>query len=198
MTTAPRIRWQESPVAILSGYVGTLEPHVFSIWQPPQASGEFVLTCELPGMETVRRYADDPEELKPEAERLLAEFTASLGAIFPALPPMSPRCADCNGRCGTVMCAASLPEPEPEPFEVVLPIGATFGMTWGGEVRDVIVEDPEYGTDGKAYGIWVRSLTEAEAAEIKAEADQYETERLAQAGEPRSATEAAEEPTDDA
>ena len=82
-TGTARIRWEETPVGFINGYVGTLDPQAFEIWKPPQASGEWVLTAELPGTESVRFYGDDPEELKPEAERLLSRFVTSLGASFP-------------------------------------------------------------------------------------------------------------------
>jgi hypothetical protein len=80
---AERIRWQETPLGMIDGHVGTVEACLFSVWQPPQASGEWVLTTQLPGMESVRRYGDGPGDLKPEAERLLSAFAASLGALFP-------------------------------------------------------------------------------------------------------------------
>jgi len=83
VSDAERIRWEESPLGMTDGHVGGVEACLFSVWQPPQASGEWVLTTELPGMEGTRVYGDDPGELKAEAERLLAKFTASLAAVFP-------------------------------------------------------------------------------------------------------------------
>ncbi len=80
---AERIRWQETPLGMIDGHAGAVEACLFSIWQPPQASGEWVLTTELPGMDFKRIYESDPGSLKAEAERLLAEFVSSLGALFP-------------------------------------------------------------------------------------------------------------------
>ena len=80
---AERIRWQETPLGMIGGHVGTVEARLFSVWRSLQASGEWVLTTDLPGMQAVRRYGDGPGELKAEAERLLSAFVASLGAHFP-------------------------------------------------------------------------------------------------------------------
>jgi len=80
----PRIRWHETPFGITTGHVGTLDAPLFSIWKPPQASGEWVLTTELLGMDFRRIYKDDPEDLKPEAELMLADFVSSLGALWPS------------------------------------------------------------------------------------------------------------------
>lgn len=82
MSETPRIRWHETPFGIISGLVGTLDAPLFSIWKPPQASGEWVLATELLGMDYRRVYKDDPEELKPEAELMLADFVSSLGALW--------------------------------------------------------------------------------------------------------------------
>jgi hypothetical protein len=77
-----RIRWHETPFGIIFGHVGTLEPPLFSIWKPLQASGEWVLTTELLGMDFRRIHKAGPEELKPEAELMLADFVSSLGALW--------------------------------------------------------------------------------------------------------------------
>lgn len=95
MSETARIRWHETPVGILCGYVGSLESQPFGIWKPPQASGEWVLTTELPGMEGKRLYGDDPEKLKPEAERWLVAFAASLGAFFPPAGDERLTCNSC-------------------------------------------------------------------------------------------------------
>ena len=82
------IRWQDEPIGSIGGYVGTLDEWAFQIWRPdPMASGEWVLTSALTGQHLERRYSDDPESLKPEAEKLLTAFGASLGAIFPDSTP---------------------------------------------------------------------------------------------------------------
>jgi hypothetical protein len=83
MSETPRIRWQETQPGILDGYAGTLQARLFGMWQPPQFGGLWVLTSELPGMGDERRTGTDPEGLKPEAEKLLSQFTSSLGALFP-------------------------------------------------------------------------------------------------------------------
>ncbi|HLJ99532.1 MAG TPA: hypothetical protein VKU39_06445 [Streptosporangiaceae bacterium] len=77
-----RIRWEATPLGSPAGHVGTIDGSLFSIWIPPQASGEWVLTSELPGTEGKRCYGDEPEALKAEAERWLEEFVSSLGASF--------------------------------------------------------------------------------------------------------------------
>lgn len=80
-----RIRWHDDPGGNAEGYTGTLSRWAFKIWAPwPGSADEWVLVSQLPGQEAVRRYGADPEALKPEAGDLLAEFAASLGAIFPA------------------------------------------------------------------------------------------------------------------
>ena len=81
MTETPRIRWEETEAGILAGYVGTVGPALFFTWQPPQRDPLWVLTTDLPGMAAERRYKDNPEELKAEAEQWLSEFVASLGAL---------------------------------------------------------------------------------------------------------------------
>ena len=95
---ADRIRWNDDGFATFTGHIGTLNPHAFQIWKPLGDEGEWVLTAALPGMGNVARYGDGPEALKPEAERLLAQFVASLGAVFPdgGGHPVTSRC-DCGG-----------------------------------------------------------------------------------------------------
>lgn len=86
---AERIRWENTPVGTVSGHVGSIEQETFAIWEPPQASGEWVLESDLPGLGGARCYGDDPDALKAEAERWLAGFVSSLGAIFPDEPDCS-------------------------------------------------------------------------------------------------------------
>jgi len=83
-----RIRWDETRYGSQTGHVGTLDEFAFQIWKPERASGEWVLTSSLPGMGAGRalHYGGTPDDLKPEAERLLRAFAASLGAVFPAAP----------------------------------------------------------------------------------------------------------------
>ncbi|HZR50154.1 MAG TPA: hypothetical protein VFB06_11600 [Streptosporangiaceae bacterium] len=81
----PRIRWHDEPETGESmGSVGTLDPAVFRIWAPEEEGGEWMLTAAmLPGFVGRRFHAGSPAELKAEAERWLAGFVSSLGAIFP-------------------------------------------------------------------------------------------------------------------
>ena len=81
-----RIRWEDVPAhGETLGWVGDFGRPVFSIW-PPDAEGERVLLAYLAG-EAQHMYhdgtADALKALKVKAERLLAEFVASLGAVFP-------------------------------------------------------------------------------------------------------------------
>ena len=82
-----RIRWHHERDDRLIGCTGTLDPHVFVLLGPRFKGDEWVLMSRLPGQESVTRYAASPEALKPEAERLLAQFVTSLGAVFPELAP---------------------------------------------------------------------------------------------------------------
>jgi hypothetical protein len=92
MPETPRIRWQEEYPGTLFGRVGTLETWAFELWRSSGHCGDYepgdwVLTtpflfktedggrCTLSGR--------DPEKLKADAEELLAEFTAALGASSP-------------------------------------------------------------------------------------------------------------------
>ena len=83
--TEPRIRWQDDVLGSgeADGFTGTLDPPAFAIWKPPQAGGEWVLTSNLPGQEHDRGFDVTPGKLKAVAERWLAEFVSSLGAVFP-------------------------------------------------------------------------------------------------------------------
>jgi len=74
---ADRIRWELSNLGSLLGNVGTCEPWLFQIYKPGQDS-LWVLINALPGIWPPHDNAD-PEALKPEAEKVLQEFLASLG-----------------------------------------------------------------------------------------------------------------------
>lgn len=84
-----RIRWQETRPGTSLGYVGTLEPWAFQVWQSREdyddvVLGEWVLSIQLPGALRERLpHGNDPEALKAEAERWLERFVSSLGAVFP-------------------------------------------------------------------------------------------------------------------
>lgn len=91
---APRIRWEDFPAGQAAGYVGTLNPAVFRIWEPENDDGEWMLTAAaLPGAAGEQRYGSSPDELKAEAERWLEEFVSSLGAVFP-----EGECPECGFR----------------------------------------------------------------------------------------------------
>jgi hypothetical protein len=81
--TPKRIRWEVSPGAkSIIGYVGSLDLWEFQIWTGGDGR-VWQLITQLPGMADARPESVDPEELKAEAERILREFAASLGAVFP-------------------------------------------------------------------------------------------------------------------
>jgi hypothetical protein len=83
MTITPHIRWEISPGGkSILGYAGTLGPWAFQIWTAANI-GQWCLITQMPGMADLRSQDPDPEALKAEAEKLLAEFVTSLGAIFP-------------------------------------------------------------------------------------------------------------------
>ena len=85
-----RIRWEPTKHRGWTGHVGTIDGFVFQVWKPaPFGEKPYRLESSLPG--GFGRVADgtDPDDLKAEAERRLAEFTSHLGAIFPAEPAKS-------------------------------------------------------------------------------------------------------------
>jgi hypothetical protein len=80
-----RIRWSDEPGETL-GYVGTFDRPAFRIW-PPDEEGDRILLVYLAGDGQHMHHNDSADslgELKAKAERLLAEFVSSLGAIFPS------------------------------------------------------------------------------------------------------------------
>lgn len=88
--TTARIRWEDKTpgnsdvynVASI-GYVGTVTESAFIIYTPDEAHAGWLLSVRLtPGSQFF--YADSQDELKDRAERWLAGFVSSLGAIFPA------------------------------------------------------------------------------------------------------------------
>jgi hypothetical protein len=85
--TVHRIRWRPSPVSgSLLGYVGTLTPWVFQIWQP--AAGQWMLMTTLPGLDVPGNDPQAPAavirpaQLQAQAEVLLLLFAAHLGVHF--------------------------------------------------------------------------------------------------------------------
>jgi hypothetical protein len=85
--TETRIRWEDcrgSLDAIASrGFVGALKHRPFIIYRPTYDDGQYRLLCLIGNRDGESLSADDPDELKATAERWLAEFVASLGAVFP-------------------------------------------------------------------------------------------------------------------
>lgn len=80
-----RIRWEDSgyPDSLL-GYVGTMQEWAFQIWTGGKRDRYQLITAlPIAAAGSKRPESADPEELKAEAEKRLAEFTASLGAAFP-------------------------------------------------------------------------------------------------------------------
>jgi hypothetical protein len=84
-TATKRIRWEPTGRGGFTGHVGTLseESWLFQIWNATSVGGAWQLDSALPGGFNGATGADDPDDLKVEAECLLAEFVSSLGAIFP-------------------------------------------------------------------------------------------------------------------
>jgi len=85
--TAARIRWEtyendSGSHAVYLGFVGTYDEAAFRLYEPDAHDPEWILAPVLPGSGH-RHYGDSPDGLKAEAERLLSEFVASLGAVWP-------------------------------------------------------------------------------------------------------------------
>ena len=86
--TTTRIRWADTHRGIprIEGAVGSLDAYLFAIYPPgdgPGRDAQWLLCCRLPGSDALSAHADDPDELKAEAERWLEEFVSALGAVFP-------------------------------------------------------------------------------------------------------------------
>jgi hypothetical protein len=78
------IRWEDNGTAdFLGGYPGTTDTCLFEMYGPGGLNAEWTLQSFLPGQVGVTRFGASPDELKPRAEELLREFTASVGAVFP-------------------------------------------------------------------------------------------------------------------
>ena len=83
--TGTRIRWEPADYGNIGGYAGTLERPLFKISRPVLARQQWVLTTTLPGwLDEVK--AGTPDLLKKAAEAWLAEFAASIGAVFSDAP----------------------------------------------------------------------------------------------------------------
>ena len=77
--TTARIRWETGQWDNLVGYVGTIKPWAFQIWH---IDDRWNLITSFPEHQPGIGVADDPDALKDRAERWLAGFVASLGAVF--------------------------------------------------------------------------------------------------------------------
>jgi hypothetical protein len=83
-----RIRWTKEDGGDTAGRVGTLAAPLFFI-QPPESPGKaYILVSTLPNHAVDFYPSGFVADVKAKAEEWLTEFTASLGAIFPAEPPM--------------------------------------------------------------------------------------------------------------
>jgi hypothetical protein len=86
MPETSRIRWERelNPGSFRAcpGYAGAIDLPVFDIYKPAPGGADYVLTTALAGMASKRAHGT-PDELKAEAEKWLAGFAASLGAVFP-------------------------------------------------------------------------------------------------------------------
>lgn len=84
-----RIRWESDGRGGFEGYAGTFDRLLFDVWQSPNDSGEvvigeWVLSTQLPRpLGRPMPHGKDAAAMKAEAEKWLAEFVASLGAVFP-------------------------------------------------------------------------------------------------------------------
>ena len=86
--TTTRIRWEPTKYGGWTGRVGTIDQFVFQLWQPGSPEPlPWRLESGLPGDFGRVATGLDPELLKAEAERWLAEFVTSLGAVFPEDEP---------------------------------------------------------------------------------------------------------------
>jgi len=102
------IRWTAIDGTVVSwfGYVGTVKAPPFQILHPVAREAgrhrfdEWALCCTFLGEEGEPRYGgtdpEAPDRLKAEAERWLAEFVASLGAVFGDAVAADSGCGECG------------------------------------------------------------------------------------------------------
>ena len=88
---AGRIRWEPNAPGGWCGYVATMEPWAFQIWHADAEGGPWRLDSTLLGQFGYHVDHPDPEALKLHAERWLAQFTTSIGAVFPKPAQMEAR-----------------------------------------------------------------------------------------------------------
>lgn len=86
--TETRIRWEPTKHGGWTGHVGTRAgtDWLFQIWSAAAVGGDWQLDSTLPGHFGQHSRADDPATLKADAEFMLEEFVAFLGAVFPDEP----------------------------------------------------------------------------------------------------------------
>jgi hypothetical protein len=77
-----RIRWEPTKYGGWTGHIGSLEPWAFQVWQVDGPDSPWRLDSALLSQFGYHVDHPDPEVLKPHAERWLAEFVSSLGAVF--------------------------------------------------------------------------------------------------------------------
>lgn len=96
----PRIRWESNGAGVQldgwCGYVATMKPWAFQIWDPDTSQGLWRLDSALLGQFAYHVDHPDPEALKLHAERWLEQFVSSLGAVFPPEPVADPDCQECG------------------------------------------------------------------------------------------------------
>lgn len=84
-----RIRWEDDGNGGFEGYAGTFDRYLFAVWRSSGDSGdiiigEWMLVTQLPRLLGTRTpHGNDLAVVQAEAERWLAEFVASIGAVFP-------------------------------------------------------------------------------------------------------------------
>ena len=88
----PRIRWEPTKYGGWTGHVGTMEPWAFQIWQVDGPDSPWRLDSALLSQFGYHIDHPDPAPLKAHAERWLAGFVSSLGAVFEPVTP-EPDCS---------------------------------------------------------------------------------------------------------
>lgn len=143
-TTPARIRWEDNGYGGWTGYVGTLKPWAFQLRKPGDSHFcEWALTSQLPGLGTHGRYlgpgnflADSnyPDKLMAKAESLLAGFTDSLGAVFPA-PTPRPGLIAVTAPDGYLWLQCFADDPDADDGETIVQVEA--GDSWDGLMAHV-------------------------------------------------------------
>ena len=95
MTAPNRIRWEPTKYGGWTGHVGTMEPWAFQIWQVDGPDSPWRLDSALLSQFGYHIDHPDPAPLKAHAERWLAGFVSSLGAVFQE-PAVDNDCGECG------------------------------------------------------------------------------------------------------